>query len=129
MGQCKEHLVINNRFLHLNQPSHELKCSSISFRTMNAPIFSHKFINDGPNPSWTVARNLPWPETWPEIWPETWTVARYLGPTLSQIFPLLGAVERCVYRRSPSLPFPFPTLSPHPHQVYFSSVFFFWRWC
>ena len=66
MGQYKEHFVINNRFLHLTQPSHELKCSSISFRTMNAPIFSHKLINDGPNPSWTVARNLArnWPETW-----------------------------------------------------------------
>ena len=79
MGQYKEHFVINNRFLHLTQPSHELKCSSISFRTMNAPIFSHKLINDGPNPSWTVARNLPWPETWPEIGPKPGPVARNLG--------------------------------------------------
>ena len=52
--------------------------SSISFRTMNAPIFSHKLINDGPNPG-----------PWPEIWPETWTVARDLDPIFD-----LGKVKK-----------------------------------
>ena len=82
MGQYKEHFVINNRFLHLTQPSHELKCSSISFRTMNAPIFSHKLINDGPNPG-------PWPEiSWtvrgPKSGPKPNFVARNLARNLDR---------------------------------------------
>ena len=60
-------------------------------------IFSHKLINDGPNPgpwpeiSWTVRgpKSGPKPGPWPEIWPEPGTVARDLDPIFD-----LGKVKK-----------------------------------